>query len=78
MCQVISPISTLQYNVDNNAFSVKVSWVAIVNKTIGNDTFNVTAEIAAISVGYVKSYNTDKKKFEITNVSYKFTNDIIV
>jgi hypothetical protein len=53
----------LQYNVANDAFSVKINWVANVRKLIGHDSFNVTAEIAKVNVGYVKTYNTDKKKF---------------
>lgn len=56
----------------------KLKWTAVVNKTIGHDTFNVSADIKPIAVKYIKAYVLEKKQYQIMNLTYTFTNDMIV
>lgn len=53
-------------------------WTANVSKTLGHNSYNITADVAAIKVDYIKLYNTVNNTFSIANVSYKFTADMIV
>lgn len=68
----------LQVFVTGDSFSVHLTWTANVSKIIGHDSFQVAADIAAIKVSYVKSYDKSGNQFHITNVTYKFTADMIV
>lgn len=75
----VTVLTPLQYEVDNDAFSVKLNWTANVSKTIGkDDTFKIVAEIPSVKLKYIKTYLPDKKKFEVSNLTYVFTNDMIV
>lgn len=77
--QSISKLGPLTYQVANDGFSVQMRWVANVSKvTFGHDSFNVTAEVKEIKVNYIKAYVADKKQYQITNVTYNFTSDMIV
>lgn len=75
----VTVLTPLQYEVDNDAFSVKLTWTANVSKTLGkDDTFKIEAEIPSIKLKYIKTYLADKKKFEVSNLTYVFTSDMIV
>ena len=75
--QSVSKLTPFSYAIANDGFSVGLHWVANVSKTFGHDSFNVTAEIKEIRVKYTKSYVADKKQFQITDVNYTLTNDMI-
>jgi hypothetical protein len=55
-----------------------MSWSANVSKLVGHNSYNVTADVAAIKVDYIKQYNSASNIFSVTNVTYKFTSDMIV
>jgi len=53
-------------------------WSANVSKTIGHNSYNITADVQSIKVDYVKTYNSGNNTFSVSNVTYKFTADMIV
>lgn len=74
----VTKLSPLQYQVEDS-FAIHMTIQVNVSKTIGigSDHYNVTAQVPEIKVRYIKTYSTNKKKFEITNVTYTFTGDMI-
>lgn len=48
---------------------MSMEWVANVSKLpIGHDSFNVTAEVSRITVGYTKSYSPSDNTFTVSSV----------
>lgn len=59
----MSKISSYQYQVSNDSFSINLKWQANVSKTLGHNTYNITATVKSVKVNYIKTYLPETNNF---------------
>lgn len=72
----ITRVSSTEYSVENDPFSMSLTWTANVSKTIGHNTYKVIAKVSSVPVSYHKAVDitTGMNPYRVTGTNYVFSN----